>query len=103
MKRESYLDEIRRQYHLVCVGLKSGKTISASEKGRLEGFMQAGLLLGAVTRDELEDLLEETHFKVFGMPIGERLKDPKMRFPEDEIDYGRFDSPAIERISKKSN
>ena len=98
MNRERYLEEIRQQYHLVCVGLKSGKRLSALEKGRFEGFMQAGLLLGVVTNSELQQLLEDVHFKVFGKSIAERRKNQKNWVPEeDAIDYGQFERPAIER------
>ena len=101
MERERYLQEIRQQYHLVCIDLKNGKSLPEIEKGRFEGFMRAGLLLGVVTQAELQQLLEDIHFKVFGKSIAERRSERNNRFTNDEIDYGQFESPAIERIKGK--
>lgn len=101
MDRERYLKEIRQQYHLVCISLKNGKSLLDIEKGRFEGMMRAGLLLGVVTQAELQQFLEDIHFEVFGKSIAERRSDRNNRFPDDDTDYGQFDRPAIERASRK--
>ena len=101
MDKERYLKEIRDQYHLVCISLKNGGNLAEIEKGRFEGFMRAGLVLGVVTNKELQQVLEEIHFKVFGKSIAERRNERKTWAPEDAVDYGRYDSPAIGRVGPK--
>ena len=101
MDRERYLHEIESQYHLVCVGLKNGKDLSALERGRFEGFIRAGLLLGVIDNRELQQLLEDIHFQVFGKSIAERKRTRKSLTPEEPMDYGQFDSPAIGRVSRR--
>ena len=102
MNKEMYFSEIKGRYELMCIALKNGNDISASEKGRFEGFMQAGLLLRVTTKNELQQLLESIHFKVFGKSIAERNQGHSNWFSEDEVDYEAYDRPSIERFSDRS-
>jgi hypothetical protein len=82
------------------VTLKSGQSISKLEKGRFEGFLRAGLVIGVTTHSEMQQLLEDVHFRVFNKTIAERKKDQKTWFPEDAIDYEQFYRPTFERTSR---
>ena len=101
MDKEKFFGEVRNQYHLICVNIKNSNGLSELERGRFEGFMRAGLLLGVTNKRDLEQLLEDVHYKVFGQSIAERKKNRGPGFPDDEIDYGQFERPAIERVGRK--
>ena len=101
MDKEQFFSEVRNQYHLVCVNIKNGNGPSELERGRFEGFMQAGIALGVTNKSDLEELLEEVHYKVFGQSIAERKKNRGSGVPDDDIDYGQFERPAIERARGK--
>ncbi len=54
---------------------------------KVEGFMEAGLCLGVVTKSELQDVVDAAHIKVFGVPFNEKIR-PK------NIDDGLLDIPT---------
>ena len=101
MDKEQFFSEVRNQYHLVCVNIKNGNGPSELEKGRFEGFMRAGIMLGVTNKRELEQLLEDVHYKVFNQSIAERKTNRGPGFTDDDIDYGEFERPAIERVRGK--
>jgi len=101
MGKEQFFSEVRNQYHLICVNIKNGNGPSELEKGRFEGFMRAGIVLNVTSKRDLEQLLEDVHYKVFGQSIAERKKARGPGLADDDIDYGQFDRPAIERVSRK--
>jgi hypothetical protein len=102
LNKEKYLSEIEHQYRLMCVALKAGTKISELEKGRFEGFIRAGLVIGVVTYDEMQELLEDVHFTVFKKSIAERKSDGNEWCPEGAIDFKFYDSPAYERMRRNA-
>jgi hypothetical protein len=99
MQKDQFLDEVRHHLHLIFLGIAEQHRPEPLEKARLEGFMRAGVFLGVTSNTELQALMEEIHFEVFGETIAERALQRKGHPGPDQIDYGQYDSPAIERVS----
>lgn len=97
MNKKQFYTEVRDQFNLICINISNGQKASVQEKSRLEGFMRAGVVLGVTTNPELQQLLEDVHYRVFGESIEERKVRHNKQFPEDMIDYGQYESPAISR------
>lgn len=54
--------------------LKQVNSVAEIDKGVINGYMDAGLALGVVTRAELHNVIDEASIEVFGMSIDERLE-----------------------------
>ncbi len=98
MNKNRFLEEVREQLQLIFLGISTGQKPSLRDKSRLEGFMRAGAVLGATTNRELRDLMESVHMKVFGESIDERKAHRRIQLPNDDIDYEKYERPAIERV-----
>lgn len=83
MAKQLYLQHLaqllRAEYQ--SASRSASKTPSVS---RIEGYMEAGMLLGQVSRDDLTRLIDEVHQEVFGTPFNE--KRPVEILSEDELD-----------------
>ena len=73
-------------------------------EAKLNGFIDAGLLLDVCTRTEMQEVIDRCHVDAFG----ESRKDRKKRLAEETkdddegslTDWDKFDSPAFERTKK---
>ena len=83
MTKELYLQQLaillKSEYQ--SASRSSARTLSVS---KIEGYMEAGMLLGQVSRDELSRLIDDVHLEVFGTPFNE--KRPSHELSEDELD-----------------
>ena len=70
--KEKFLTSLRKQLHDAFSAAKSGMRVSAEDKYRCEGFMQAGVELGLVTDEEMGKLINSVHISVYGQSIAER-------------------------------
>mgnify|MGYP001588964964 CR=1 FL=1 len=69
---------------------------------KAEGFIEAGLLIEVVTREEAQKEIDLCHLKVFGESRSarrERVQTEIKKEAEGEIDWDLFDSPAFDRIN----
>ena len=70
--KEKFIAALREQLHETFTAAKSGLSVSAEDKYRCEGFMQAGVELELVTDDEVSQLINSVHLSVYGQSIAER-------------------------------
>ncbi|MEZ5534215.1 MAG: hypothetical protein R3F02_01195 [Thiolinea sp.] len=70
--KDKFLNALREQLHEAFTATKSGLKISAEDKYRCEGFMQAGVELELVTDEEVAKLINSVHISVYGQSIAER-------------------------------
>ncbi|MGB0845889.1 MAG: hypothetical protein ACPGSM_04150 [Thiolinea sp.] len=70
--KEKFLNALREQLHEAFTAAKSGMRVSAEDKYRCEGFMQAGVAMELVTDDEVAKLINSVHLSVYGQSIAER-------------------------------
>ena len=75
---------------------------------KLDGFIEAGLLLQVSNRTEIQRHIDEIHFQVFDETREERRERKKSMVkssdsddPATQPDWSELDSPAYERNSKK--
>jgi len=97
MKKEDYLcccyDQLLKIFEPTKLHIKDDK-----QKFRTEGFIHAGKMLGVITNEDAVSIMEQAHFKVFGVSIDARrnrkvsLKEAVARGDDDFINI-----PAYER------
>ena len=59
----------------------------------ITGFLEAGQLLGNVTTEELQAIIDEEHLTAFGITREERQLRQKLATEDDEQDWDRYDVP----------
>jgi len=84
----SFKDIVERYYSV----LKDVGDVPTRWEGYLEGYMEAGLLLGITSSEELDKIIRESNFRIFGMTVEERRKKykTKMKIVENELDIPTF-------------
>lgn len=97
MDRDQYLGEVESRLRRMFSASKSGYRTPAADRHRLEGFMQAGVFFGLTDNLELTELMEETHFSVFGKTIRERSEDQPLNWQSDTVDYSAYEAPPFIR------
>lgn len=70
--KEKFLSALRLQLRDAFLAAKAGAKISAEDKYRCEGYMQAGIELELVTDEEVAKLINSVHISVYGQSIAER-------------------------------
>ena len=63
------------------------------------GFIKAGLLLEVVSKDEVEKVIDASHFHAFGESRADRRARRKSKTEEinEDVDWSLFDSPSVLR------
>ena len=59
----------------------------------ITGFLEAGQLLGNVTTEELQVIIDEEHIKAFSITREERQLKQKLATENDEQDWDKYDVP----------
>ena len=72
--------------------LKDVGAVPTNWEGYVDGFMEAGLLLGVTSAEELEETIQKSNHKIFGMTVEERRKKykTKMKVDENDLDIPTF-------------
>ena len=77
---------------------------------KIEGFIEAGLLIEVAPRSDMQDVIDECHLKVFSETREERKKrlssdSANSRDPvceeSDTPDWDKYDSPAFDRVKDR--
>ena len=66
-------------------------------RDKLDGFMQAGIVIGVASKQELQDVIDKEHMDKFGITIKQRRAELKLENKESEIDWDIYDTPTIHR------
>ena len=74
-------------------------------EAKLNGFIDAGLLLEACSRRDMQEVIDQCHFEAFGESRGDRRERLTTDAPSESnegvaTDWDQFDSPAFERSKK---
>lgn len=97
MDKNAFVTEVERRFRLRFRASKDGYKTSDSERHHLEGFIEAGIFLDLTTREAMQALMESVHLEVFGITLQERQVAPQQNWPQEAIDYSRFDTPPSQR------
>lgn len=80
MSRDNYLNEVEKRLNRLFLVSKEAYKPSQVDKHRLEGFMNAGVIMGFASNAELSVLMDEAHIRVFGKTIQQRKKERPAHF-----------------------
>ncbi len=108
MQQQQFSNALSQQF-LQIFQLSQQGADTSSAKLRTQGFIQAGELLGLVSRDEVSSLMDAAHQQVFGCSVAQRLAIHQQQAVQQEFrqsrrqaladgDYRYFDEPALQRL-----
>lgn len=97
MNRELYINEIKERLLKYFSASRDGYKVPASERHRLEGFIQGAIFMGFSSSKEFSELMDDVHQSVFGKSIKERKVECLSKWQEKTIDYSKYEQPAYER------
>lgn len=66
-------------------------------KYKIEGFFEAGLLVDAATKEDIQLIVDEEHMAAFGMTRLQRRAEKKANKNLNTMDWAIYDEPAIGR------
>lgn len=97
MNKELYIQECYRQL-IAHFELVKKKKVDEAMKHRVQGFINAGEFLGLFTRDEAIKVIDDAHFKIFGITKEQRKAHKEnVKSAIKNYDDNFFNIPAIER------
>ncbi len=70
--KKKFLKNLEAQLRESLTAARAGEKISDADKFRCEGFMQAGVELGLVSDEEIQELIKAVHVSVYGESITAR-------------------------------
>lgn len=97
MNKNNYTNECIRQLTEYFNLLKQNK-VDDELRSRIQGFINAGEFMGVINHQEAVQIMDDTHFQVFGMSNTQRkAKKDSIKFAlKGDVD-AFFDVPAINR------
>lgn len=97
-QQDLFLNTLKQQFVDIFTTSKAGKD-TAALRSRTQGFIYAGELLDLCSRDEVKQLMQETHLAIFGCSTEQRRPNEKARRQQalKAGDYDYFDEPAFNR------
>lgn len=96
--QQLFLSTLKQQFVDIFTTSKAGKDTAALRLWT-QGFIYAGELLELCSRDEVKQLMEETHLAIFGCSTEQRRPNEKTRRQKalKAGDYDYFDELAFNR------
>jgi hypothetical protein len=70
-------------------------------KYKIEGFFEAGLLVDAATKEDIQLIVDEEHIAAFGMTRLQRRAEKRANKNLDTIDWSIYDEPSIARKKQR--
>lgn len=96
MNKQNFSHECIRQLTEYFNLLKQNK-VEHELRNRIQGFINAGEFMGIINHQEAVQIMDDTHFQIFGMSNSQRrAKKDSIKFAlKNDDDF--FDVPAINR------
>ena len=66
-------------------------------ESKVDGFIAAGILIGLISKPELQTIIDTEHMSAFGMTRDERREKLKFQSKGAAIDWDIYDIPTIHR------
>jgi len=70
-------------------------------KYKIEGFFEAGLLVDAATKEDIQLIVDEEHMAAFGMTRLQRRAEKRANKNLDTIDWSIYDEPSVARKKQR--
>jgi len=75
----------------------SESPIYKTKGSELDGFLKAGIILDIANKDEIQKIIDEEHWSIFGITRKQRRAEKKLNKPQAESDWKIYDKPTVQR------
>ena len=79
--------------------LASEKKYALGEE--IEGFLEAGILLGVITKEEFLKIADDIHYSIHDKSLEQQLIEMSTGSKSDEIAWEKYNEPSFVRKKKK--
>tara|TARA_B100000787_G_scaffold157133_1_gene133719 strand:+ start:164 stop:487 length:324 start_codon:yes stop_codon:yes gene_type:complete len=69
-------------------------------ESKVDGFIAAGILIDLISKQDLQNIIDEEHMVAFGITRNERREKLKFQSKCAEVDWEIYDIPTIHRFIK---
>ena len=101
LRKELYIESLKKRLDYLYTYGESHPSEKELIVAKLDGFLEAAGLLQLFSKDELQRVIDERHFAIFGMTRSERARRNLGASDSEEADWTAYETPAAQRIGKK--
>jgi hypothetical protein len=101
VKKDLLMEALRRRIRHLYIYGESHPMERELIAAKLDGFLEAALLLRICTKDEAQRLIDEEHLAIFEMSRGERATLRRQQNLTNVPDWTPYETPSAERMSSK--
>ena len=101
-KKTEYITEIAAKLEKYYSLSESMSTKKQSLSDEIEGFLNAGILLKVITKDEFLEIADSMHFSIHGKSLEQQNLDIKTGFSSIESKWKKYNEPTYIRKNKLS-
>ena len=95
-EKEKFLDNFHALIEQLYIAQKSKGGANKEKKGFIDGYMHAGILIGLVEMEELQEVIDTAHMDAFGKTLEER----KALIRSAQLSEDVLDIPTFHRLGK---
>ena len=101
LRKDLFLESLRKRVRHLYIYGESHPTERELITSKLEGFLEAALMLRICDRDEAQLLIDQERHAIFGLTRSERSAIRRQEGITDTPDWSPYESPATDRMSAK--
>ena len=96
-QKSKYIAGIKELLHLFYGTKDLNSAYRTKLESKIDGFIAAGILIGLISKPELQTIIDTEHMSAFGMTRNERREKLKFQSKGVAIDWDIYDIPTIHR------
>ena len=101
LRKDLFLESLRKRVRHLYIFGESHPAERELIAAKLDGFLEAALMLRICTKDEAQRLIDDEHLAIFEMSRVERAEVRAQMGLEDLPDWTPYEAPATERVTQK--
>ena len=101
LRKDLFLESLRRRVRRLYTFGESHPGEKKLIAAKLDGFLEAALMLRICSKDEAQRLIDEEHLAIFEMSRAERAEGRAYKGLADAPDWTPYEAPATERVTPK--
>ena len=103
LRKDLFFDALRKRVRHLYIYGESHPLERELIAAKLDGFLEAALMLRICSKDEAQRLIDEEHLAIFEMSRGERATLRRQQGLTNVPDWTPYETPSAERISSKKH
>ena len=98
---EIYLKELKARVEKYYSYGEADHAVRHKLKDQIKGFLDAGIVSGLVTVEQIRNVIDAEHQNAFGVSIEERRAQKKLGVIEEPVDWSEYEVPTYQRVGSE--